>query len=458
MSERENKLGVMPIRPLLLHMSWPIMLSMFAQALYNLVDSAYVTRISEEAFLAISFAYPLQNFMVAIFIGTGVGINALLSRRLGEKRPEEANHVALNGFFVYLCCWLVFLIFGLTAPAAYYAFFTDNTQIQQYGIQYLSIVCCCALGVCMQFACERVLASGHPMGHMMVQGTGVIFNVIFDPLFIFGLFGFPKLGVAGAAIATVGGELAGMCVGFFLITRMKELKLHIRGFRPSLKIILEIYSIGLPAILAQSLVTVMTLGMNKILGLFSDTLVVVLNYYFKLQTFVFMPLYGLGNGMIPIVGFNYGAGKPDRIISSIRFALLLALGIMIPGMAIIVAFPKLVLLLFYPAEAALDAGIPALRIITVSFPFAAVNVILSAAFQAMGASFYSLAVSFTRQLITILPILWVLGLMNPAMVWWSIPMSEAIGMILALILYRGIYLTKIAGLKDPQDLLGGTIV
>lgn len=459
MTEQENKLGIMPVRPLLLRMSWPIMLSMFAQALYNLVDSVYVTRISEEAFLAVSFAYPLQNFMVAIFIGTGVGINALLSRRLGEKRSEDANQVALNGFFVYLCCFLILFVFGLIGPNAYYAFFTDNTQIRQYGTQYLSIICCCSVGVCMQFACERVLqASGYPMGHMLVQGTGVIFNVIFDPLLIFGLFGFPKLGVAGAAVATIGGELAGMCVGLFLISRIEELKLHIRGFRPSLKIIREIYSIGFPAIVAQSLVTIMTLGMNKILSLFSNTLVVVLNYYFKLQTFVFMPLYGLGNGMIPIVGFNYGAGKSDRITSVIRFALFVALGIMIPGMVFIFIFPKLVLLLFNPGDAAIAAGVPALRIITVSFPFAAINVILSAAFQAVDASFYSLQVSFTRQIIIVLPILWILGLMNPALVWWSIPLSEALGMILALILYRRIYLTKIAGLRKSQDLLGGTIV
>lgn len=459
MAEQEHTLGAMPVRRLLIHMSWPIMLSMFVQALYNLADSIFVARINEAAFLALSFAFPVQNFMVAVCLGTGVGVNAMLSRRLGEKHPEAAVSVAQNGFLVYLCCWMVFLAFGATAPAAYLSFFTGDALTLGYGQQYLSIVCCGSVGMCMEFACERVLqSSGHPIGHLAVQGIGVVFNLIFDPILIFGLLGFPKLGVAGAAIATVGGQVTGMCVGLVLISRLKELPCRLRGFRPDLRTIADIYRIGFPAIVAQSLVTFMTMGMNKILGLFSSTLIVVLNYYFKLQTFIFMPVYGLSNGLVPVVGYNYGSGSRKRILFTIRFALFLALGIMIPGMLLMLVFPGALLSLFQPETAAYLMGIPALRVISLSFPFASVSMTLSASFQAMGSPLSSLLVSVTRQLLMVLPCLWVLALIDPSLVWWSIPVSEAAGMVLSLVLYRNLYRTKIQKLDGSKDVLGGTIV
>lgn len=459
MDKPENKLGVMPVNRLLIHMSWPIMLSMFAQALYSLVDSIFVSRLSEDAFLALSFAFPVQNFMIAICVGTGVGVNAMLSRRLGEKRADAAVAVAQNGFFVYLCCWVVFLLFGLTAPAAYLSIFTDSAAVLQYGRQYLTIVCCCSVGMCMEFASERVLqSSGHPIGFMAIQGTGVVFNLIFDPILIFGLLGFPKLGVVGAAVATVGGQLSGTLVGFILISRLKELKLGVRGFRPCMKTITDIYRIGLPAIVAQSLVTFMTMGMDKILGLYSNTLIVVLNYYFKLQTFIFMPVYGLSNGLVPVVGFNYGAGNRERVSASVHFAMALALVLMIPGVMLLMIFPGWLLSLFQPEQAAYLAGVPALRILSLSFPFASVSLVYSASFQAVDAPSSSLLVSLVRQIFAVLPFTWVLGLIDPSLVWWAVPISEAIGTLLSFILYRKLYRTKIVELHSSKDLLGGTII
>jgi len=452
----ENKLGVMPVKRLLVHMSWPIMLSMFVQALYNLVDSIFVARLSEDAFLALSLAFPVQTLMIAVCLGTGVGVNALLSQRLGQKRYDAANAVAHNGFFVYLCCWLVFLIFGLTASGAYFSFFTANPIVLEYGRLYLSIVSCCSIGMCMQFATERVLqASGHPMGHMIVQGIGAIVNLILDPILIFGLFGFPMLGVAGAAVATVGGQLVGMCAGFVLVSRVKELKLDFRGFRPCGRTIADIYRIGLPAIVAQSFITLMIIGMNKLLSLYSSTLVVVLGYYFKLQTFLFMPVFGLSNGMVPVVGFNYGAKSKRRIISAIGFAVSVALSIMVPGIILMQFFPAGLLNFFQPSEASLAIGIQAFRIISFSFPLAAVSIILSASFQAMGAPMLSLLVSLTRQLFVVLPAMWVLGLIDPSLVWWSIPIAEAVGSVLSLLLYRHMYRTNILKLGDPEDSKGG---
>lgn len=452
MLQTEHKLGVMPVKQLLIHMSWPIMLSMFIQALYNLVDSIFVSWLSEDAFLALSLSFPVQTFMVAICVGTGVGINAILSRRLGEKRYEEAGSVALNGFFVYLCCWMLFLIFGLLAPRFFFSFFTDNPVVLAYGAQYLSIVCCCSIGMCMQFATERVLqASGRPIGHMLVQGVGAILNLIFDPILIFGLFGFPKLGVAGAAMATVGGQLVGTCVGIGLVTRVQELDLKLRGFRPSWRIVADIYRIGLPAIVAQSVVTVMTVGMNKILSFYSDSLIVVLSCYFRLQTFFFMPIYGLSNGMIPVVGFNYGAKSRKRIISAIGFALTLALGGMLPGMLLMQAFPAGLLSFFKPSEDTLVLGVPALRMISLSFPLASVSIVLAAAFQAVGSPMNSLLVSLTRQFLVVLPAAWVLARIDPALVWWSIPIADAVGTAISILFYRQIYHTKIMELNDSEE-------
>lgn len=443
-------MGVMPVRPLLLQMSCPIMLSMLVQALYNLVDSIFVSRLSESAFLALSLAFPVQSFMIAICVGTGVGINAMLSRRLGQGELEKAQNIALNGYFLYLLSWLAFCLFGLLFARSFLSLYSQDDGILALGTQYLSIVCCASVGMCMQFAAERILqATGHPIGNMLVQGVGVVFNLIFDPILIFGYFGFPALGVAGAAIATVGGQWMGMLVGFFLVTHLKEIKLHLSAFRPHLNTILEIYRIGLPAIITQSLVTVMVAGLNKILGLFSDTLVVVLGIYFKLQNFVFMPVFGLNNGMIPILGYNYGARSAKRITGTIRFALIIAVSIMCLGTLLFQLFPQLLLGFFQPSPAALQAGVPALRLISIAFPAAAVSIICSAVFQALGSPMLSLLVSLLRQLVLVLPAAWLLGLWRPELIWLALPIAEGGAAFMALLLYRQAYQVKILPLTSP---------
>ena len=309
-------MAVMPVRRLLLHMSWPMMLSMLIQALYNLVDSMFVAQLSTDGFVALSLAYPVQTLMISICVGTGVGVNTILSRRLGERRPAEASAVAMNGYFLYLCCWLIFLIPGVLFSRPFLALFSDVPQVVDYGSQYLAIVTAGSLGVCMQFSGERVLqASGDAVGPMCIQGIGAVVNLLLDPLLIFGLGPFPRLEVAGAALATVIGQLVGMTVGLLLVRRSRVLVLQARGFRPSRSVILEILKIGFPAMVMQSLATVMTLGMNKLLSFFSATGVFILGAYFKLQSFLFMPVYGLNNGLIPVVSFNYGAKKREPQVS-----------------------------------------------------------------------------------------------------------------------------------------------
>lgn len=445
----ENKMGVMPVRKLLIHMAWPMMLSMFIQALYNMVDSVFVSRINGEAFQALALAYPVQMFMIAICVGTGVGVNALLSRRLGERDQEGANAVAMNGYLIYLLSWAAFFLFGLLFSRPFMGFFTADGDIARYGGIYLSIVTCGSIGVTMQFASERVLlASGDPVGPMVIQGIGAVINLIFDPLLIFGLGPFPAMGVAGAALATVLGQIIGTVVGFVLVGRCSALKLHVRGFRPSKSVILEVYQIGLPAIVMQSLASFMTLGLNKIMALFSGSAVFILGAYFKIQSFIFMPVFGLNNGLIPVLGYNYGARSRSRITGLIRFALEIGLAIMIVGTLLLLLFPGAFLSLFKAGPAELAEGIPALRMISAGFLFAGVSVILCSAFQALGNPMLSLLVSLLRQLLVILPAAWLLGLWSPALMWLCFPAAEAVSCLLSLIFYRRVYREKLSALPE----------
>ncbi len=442
----------MPVKRLLIQMSWPVMLSMLIQALYNLVDSIFVAQINEKAFLSVSYAFPVQSFMIAICVGTGVGVNAILSRRLGERRYEDANAVALNGYLIYLVCFALFFLFGLLGTGTFLTYFTSDAQIVDYGSQYLGIVCCCSVGMCLQFAGERVLqATGHATGYMMIQGVGVVFNLIFDPVLIFGIGPFPVMGIRGAAIATVGGQILGALLGIFLVARVKELRLHLRKFRPCPRTIRDIYRIGFPAIITQILVTVMLAGMNKILGVYSDTLVFILGAYFKLQAFAYMPVFGLNTGMVPIIGYNYGAGHPKRITDTVRFAMAIAIAVMLGGTILFQVFPGPLLAMFNPTEEILASGVPALRIIAVSFPIAAVTVIFSSAFQALGAPMLSLFVSVIRQLIVVLPVSYVICLVNPNLVWLSLPMADASAAAVSFFLYRHIYKAKILPLEERQS-------
>lgn len=443
----DARMGTMPVRPLLLRMAWPMMLSMLIQALYNLVDSMFVSRLSGEAFQALSLAYPVQMFMVAVCVGAGVGLNALLSKRLGQGDRTEAKAVALNGIFLYLLCYLLFLSFALFLTRPFMAFFTADPTILSAGRTYLTIVTGVSVGMTMQFATERILlACGDPVGPMVIQGVGAVVNLIMDPLLIFGLGPFPALGVAGAAIATVMGQWTGMAVGFVLLRRLRRFPLSPRGFRPRGDILAELCRIGIPAAAMQSLSSVMTLGLNKIMALYDPSAVFILGAYFKLQTFLIMPVAGLTNGLTPLVAYNYGARKRERILALSRFALALGAAIMAAGAALLLLIPGPLLGLFGAEQAVLDSGIPALRWIAVGLIFSGLSTVLCAVFQALGAAMTSLAISLLRQVVLILPAAYLLGLVRPGLMWLSFPLAEILACLAALVLFRRIQRKRLSAL------------
>ena len=452
MEERkENRMGTMPVGKLLVTMSLPIMISMLIQALYNIVDSIFVAQIGENALTAVSLAFPVQNLIIAVGIGTGIGINSLLSRRLGERRFDDANAAAENGILLSLCNWLVFAIFGGLFSEAFFRAFTENPEIISMGTDYLTVCTVFSFGCFMQFACERILqATGITIYNMITQATGAIINIILDPIMIFGLFGFPRLGVKGAAIATVLGQIVAMLMGlWFNAKKNKEVHMDFRHFRPNGRIIGEIYKVGVPSIVMQSIGTVMTIGMNKILIAFSETAVAVFGVYFKLQSFVFMPIFGLTNGLVPIVAYNYGARKRTRITASIRLALVYALSIMALGLLIFQLFPVPLLRLFKASDALLSIGVPALRIISISFLGAGVGIVLSSVFQAMGNGVLSLTMSVARQLAVLLPVAWLMArFVGLDAVWAAFPVSEYVSVTIALFMYRYVYHNHIATLAD----------
>ena len=442
-------MAVMPVRRLLLNMAWPMMLSMLIQALYNMVDSMFVAQLSADGFVALSLVYPIQTLMISICVGVGVGYNALLARRLGEGRPEEANRVVAHGYFLYLACWVIFLVLGITLARPFMELLAPGQpQVITYGAQYLSIVIGASVGVCMQFAGERTLqATGNTVGPMIIQGIGAVVNLILDPLLIFGIGPFPRLEVAGAAIATVLGQLVGMTVGLVMVRRNSLVRLSFRGFRPDGAIIGPILRVGIPASLVQALATVMNLGMNLILPLFTASGVFILGAYFKLQSFLFMPVAGLNNALIPIVSFNYGAQQRERITGVIRFALAASIAIMAAGTVVMAVLPGPLLRLFEADAAVLGEGVPALRMIALSFPFAGVSIVLCAVLQAVGESLRSLAVSLARQILLVLPAALALGLLAPERMWLCFLLSELLSCGLALLLYRQICRQKLSRLS-----------
>lgn len=443
-------MAVMPVRRLLLNMAWPMMLSMLIQALYNLVDSMFVAQLSSDGFVALALVYPIQTLMIAVCVGTGVGFNALLARRLGEGRPDEANRVVANGYFVYLVCWVVFLVLGVgLAPVFMGLFAPGQPQVIDYGIQYLSIVTGASVGICMQFAGERTLqATGNTVGPMVIQGIGAVINLILDPLLIFGIGPFPRMEVAGAALATVLGQVVGMVVRLCMVRRSSIVRLSFRGFRPDSAIIRTMFRVGVPAILVQALATVMNLGMNLILPLFTASGVFILGAYFKLQSFLFMPVNGLNNALIPIVSFNYGARQRSRITGVIHFALVLSAAIMAVGTVVFLAIPGPLLRLFDADAAVLAEGISALRLIALSFVCAGVSVILCAALQALGAANSSLVVSLLRQLVLLFPLALLLGALRPSLVWLAFLLSEGAACLTALLLYRRTARGRLAGMEE----------
>ncbi len=433
---KENKMGYVPVNKLLISMSVPMMVSMLVQALYNIVDSIFVSRINENALTAVSLAFPLQSLMVAIGAGTGVGVNALLSRFLGEKEYDKANKVAINGVFLALLSYLLFLIVGLVAVTPFYTSQTTDSQILEYGSQYMTVVCCCSFGMYAQFIFEKLLQStGKTFYTMFTQGAGAIINIILDPILIFGYFGFPAMGVTGAAVATVIGQIVAGSMAF-VINRKKntEIKLQFKGFRPDGQIIKHIYIVGIPSIIMQAIGSVMTYGMNRILMVFTSTAAAVFGVYFKLQSFIFMPVFGLNNGMVPIIAYNYGAGKRDRLLKTMKLSILYAEGIMIIGFMVFQIFPAQLFMLFDASETMLALGVPALRRISISFLFAGFCIICGSVFQALGNGVYSMMVSIARQLVVLLPVAYFLSKSgNVNYVWWAFPIAEIASLTMSII-------------------------
>ncbi len=454
---QENKMGVMPENRLLLNMAVPMILSMLVQAMYNVVDSYFVSKLSQDALNAVSLAFPVQNLMISVAVGTGVGINALLSRSLGQKEQARANRTAMNGALLNGISCLVFTILGLTCSRLFYTIQTDITRIVDYGADYLTIVCGVSVGLFMAVTAERLVqATGRTLYAMIAQGVGAMTNIILDPILIFGLGPFPRMEVAGAAIATVAGQILGGLVGvYFNLKHNPDLQLSWKDLCPDKNIICGIYSVGLPSIIMQSIGSVMVFGMNQILIAFTSTATAVFGVYFKLQSLIFMPVFGLNNGMVPIVAYNYGAQKPGRIIKTIKLAVAYAVGIMAIGFALFQLFPDVFLSLFSaegedPADM-LAIGVPALRVISCCFVPAGFGIVASSVFQALGHGMLSLIASLVRQLVVLLPTAFFLaqaGRLN--IVWWAFPFAEIFSMILCTLFVCKVYQKEIKPLGKPE--------
>lgn len=436
---QENKMGTMPVNKLLLSMSVPMMVSMLVQALYNIVDSIFVSRIAEGALTAVSLVFPMQTIMIAVGAGTGIGVNALLSKRLGEKRFEEANRTANISIFIALCEYLVFMLIGVFASEFFFAVQTEDVQIIEYGRSYMSICLILSFGLFGQFCFEKLLQStGRTFHTMITQACGAVINIIMDPILIFGMFGFPKMGIAGAAAATVAGQIFAMLLALVFNIKMNaEIHLSFRYMKPEAAIVREIFAVGIPSILMQSIGSVMVFLFNKILLGFSSTAAAVLGVYFKLQSFVFMPVFGLNNGLIPIAAYNYGAGHKDRIMKTMKFGMIYAMGIMAVGTILAELIPGPMLQLFDASETMLEIGIPALRIICTSFVFAGFSIVASGTFQALGKSVYSLVVSLIRQMCVLIPVAYALSLTGRLeLVWLAFPIAEIVAIFLTLFMLR----------------------
>lgn len=436
---RENKMGTMPENKLLLSMAVPMMISMLVQALYNIVDSIFVSRICEDALTAVSMAFPLQNIIISIAVGFGVGINALLSRALGQKNAERVNQVAVNGLLLALLSYLLVLVGGLIGIRAYMRAQTDIESIVEYGITYLNICVLCSFGVFCEITFERFLqATGRTVYSMITQLTGAITNIILDPILIFGLLGFPKMGIAGAAWATVIGQCLGAVVAVILNhTKNPEVHLRLRHIRPNGRLMGEITAISIPSIIMSCISSLTCFIMNLILITFSSTAVAVFGVYFKLQSFVFMPVFGLNNGMVPIIAYNYGAQKPERIHKTIRLGMAYAVAIMAVGLLVFQLIPKQLLLMFDASDAMLGIGAPALRIMSLAFVFAGVGIASSSACQAFGYSVYSMLISIARQIVVLIPAAYLLSLTGVLRsIWFAFPIAEIVSLFLSLFFLR----------------------
>lgn len=437
----ENKMGVMSEGKLLMNMSVPMMISMLVQALYNIVDSIFVSKISEDAFTAVSLAFPLQTLMIAVGAGTGVGVNALVSRALGEKNQKKVNEVAANGIFIYIFSYIAIALLGLFAVRPFFEMQTKAGQedIMNLGVEYLTIVMVFSFGIFGQFIFERLLqATGRTFFTMISQATGAIINIIFDPILIFGLCGFPKMGIAGAAVATVLGQVVAAIIAFSWNQKSNpDIQLNFKGFRPNAQVIGNIYKIGIPSIIMQSIGSVMTTGMNLILMGISSTAAAVFGAYFKLQSFFFMPVFGLNNGMIPIIAYNYGSRNKKRMTKTLHYAYIVAFVFLMVGFAGFMLIPDKLLGMFDASEEMLAIGVPALRIIAFHFLIAWYCIITGSLFQAVGKATYSLYVSVARQLVVLLPVAYILAKIGGLdLIWWCFPIAELMSLCISVICKR----------------------
>ena len=436
----ENKMGVQPIGRLLAGMAIPMMISMLVQALYNVVDSVFVSRISENAFNAVGLAFPLQNLMIAVGAGTAVGINALLSRSLGEKKQDMADRAAGTGIFLSLCSAVVFALIGIFLSRPFFMAQAKTVpEIVEMGTSYTRICLGLSVGLFCQFCFERLLQStGRTMLSMVTQLIGAIINIILDPVFIFGLCGMPKMGVTGAAVATVLGQFVGALLAILLNLKYNpEIRIRLRLIRWDKPVVREIYRVGVPSIVMQSIGSVMTFGMNKILFVFTPTATAVFGAYFKIQSFIFMPVFGLNNGMLPIISYNYGAARMDRVKRTVRLTICTAVCIMTVGFAVFQLAPATLLTLFDASAEMTAIGVPALRIISISFLLAGFCIIAGSVCQAIGNPLYSMMVSICRQLVVLLPAAWLLAQSGRLeLVWWSFPIAEIASFTLSAIFLR----------------------
>ena len=443
---QENKMGVMPVGKLLVNMALPMIISMLVQAFYNIVDSVYVSQVSESAVTALSLAFPVQNMQIGFAVGVGVGVNALLSQSLGRKDQESVNWAAGQGVFLALVATGLFMLFGFFGVRPYYTMQSTVAETVEGGIAYTSICCIFTVGIFIQVLCERLLQStGRAMQTMILQGTGAIINIILDPVFIHGWWGMPKMGVAGAAVATVIGQCTGAVLGIYLNLRHNpEVQLHVKFMKPNWKVIAPILEVGIPSVVMNGIGSVMNFGMNQILQGFNEVATGVFGIYYKLQSLFFMPLFGINNATISILAYNYGARKPKRIVHTLKLATAVAVCIMLVGLAVFLLFPQALLGIFNPTEEFLAIGVKALRILCLPFPVAAICISLGASFQALGKGSYSTVVSLCRQLIVLLPVAYLLSLTGDVNnVWWSFPIAEVMSALVTGLLFAKLYRQKV---------------
>ena len=443
---QENKMGVMPVGKLLVNMALPMIISMLVQALYNIVDSVYVSQVSESAVTALSLAFPVQNMQIGFAVGVGVGVNALLSQSLGRKDQESVNWAAGQGVFLALVATALFMLFGFFGVRPYYTMQSTVAETVEGGIAYTSICCIFTVGIFIQVLCERLLQStGRAMQTMILQGTGAIINIILDPVFIHGWWGMPRMGVAGAAVATVIGQCTGAVLGIYLNLRHNpEVQLHVKFMKPNWKVIAPILEVGIPSVVMNGIGSVMNFGMNQILQGFNEVATGVFGIYYKLQSLFFMPLFGINNATISILAYNYGARKPKRIVHTLKLATAVAVCIMLVGLAVFLLFPQALLGIFNPTEEFLAIGVKALRILCLPFPVAAICISLGASFQALGKGSYSTIVSLCRQLIVLLPVAYLLSLTGSVdNVWWSFPIAEVMSALVTGLLFAKLYRQKV---------------